>query len=346
MNKIVFKKYLVLSSVILLINSGILFVSAGYANENHIIKPSLEPGDYYQHIFAGGRVRTYRLHIPSSYSDGNPMPLVIVLHGSGIGANSLSTKAYCDMDEKADEEGFITVYPNGEILRLSSYLKLPIAYLWDLYALIRISREWNRWDDNDIDDVDFIRTLMNHLETNLNVDPSRIYVMGISGGAMMTYRLGAELSDRIAAIAPIAGSIGGLGFVPERNDSLIPYIIPNPISPLPVITFHGLQDESVPYAGGWKQVFDWGSNDLWVYIVSVNESVSFWVEHNNCDPIPQVETSESGRMIIKTYMNGTDNSEFVLVTYVEGNHEWFKSPPHEMSVNDLVWDFFEQHPQQ
>jgi polyhydroxybutyrate depolymerase len=328
-----------------MINSGILAVSAeSLSTEQRLgVKPLKEPGDYYQHIFTNGRLRSYWVHIPPSYKDGTPVPLVFVLHGSGIGANSFSTKAYGDMDEKADEEGFIAVYPNGELLRFSNYFKHPISYLWDIYALLKISREWNRWDDNNVDDVGFIRNLINRLENKLNVDSSRIYVMGVSGGAMMTYRLGAELSDRIAAIAPIAGSIGGIGFVPEKDNSLTPYIIPPPINPLPVITFHGLQDVSVPYNGGWKRVFTWGSDNLWAYIVSVNESVSFWIEQNNCNPIPQVETSDNGKIISHTYRDGSDNSEVVLVTYVEGGHEWFKSPPHEDSAIDLMWEFFEQH---
>jgi len=347
MKIIVSRKHLIISIALLFISSSFTSVLGGFlpVDENNGIKSSFVPGDYFRHIIADGRIRSYRLHIPPNYNDGNPMPIVFVLHGSGFGANSVSTKSYCDMDEKADEEGFITVYPNGEILRLSTYIKHPIAILWDLYALITHSREWNRWNENNVDDVGFIRTLIYHLETVLNVNSSRIYIMGISGGAMMTYRLGAELSDHIAAIAPIAGTIGGIGYEPAPYCSQSSYVIPKPINPLPVITFHGMQDEEVPFEGGWKKVVEWGSGESWVYLVSVNESVSFWVEYNNCDPTPQVKKSESGHIITRTYTNGNASSEVVLVTYIEGGHEWFKSPPHEISAIDIIWDFFEQHPQ-
>jgi polyhydroxybutyrate depolymerase len=341
-----FKKIIIINIILILVNSSIFSVSAvtsSNAQKNNN-ESSLEPGDYYQYILTDGHIRSYRIHIPPSYNDENPIPLVLVLHGSGVGANSKTTKNYCEIDEKADEEGFIAVYPNGELLRLSRYLKHPIARLWDLYYLIRRSREWNRWDDNSVDDVGFIRDLINHLEIKLNVNSSRIYITGVSGGAMMTYRLGAELSDRIAAIAPIAGSIGGLGFESKKDDTLSPYIIPHPINPVPVISFHGMKDKSVPYEGGWKQVFDWKSYELWVYIISVNESVTFWVENNNCNPIPEINISKSGRIITKTYTNNFDNADVVLVTYVEGDHEWFKSPPHELSAVDKLWDFFEKHP--
>ena len=39
-----------------------------------------------------------------------------------------------------------------------------------------------------------------------------------------------------------------------------------------------MKDEHVPFDGTWKKVFEWRCDELWVYIGSVNESISFWVE--------------------------------------------------------------------
>jgi len=347
MKKILLRKFIIAAVLMILINSSFLYVSGDLlSNKGDIgFKSPLSSGDFFRLIFSNDNIRSYRIHIPPSYNNQKPMPLVFVLHGSGVSANSYSTKIYSEMNKKADEEGFIVVYPNGEILRFSNYLKHPIAFLWDLYSLAFISREWNRWDDNNIDDVDFIRNLINHLEMKLNVNSSRIFITGISGGAMMTYRLGAELSNRIAAIAPIAGGIGGIGYASEPDDSISPYIIPKPINPIPVIAFNGMQDEAVHYEGGWKQVFEWNSDELWVYTVSVNESISFWVENNNCNPVPQIYKSKDERIITRIHNNDIDESDVVLVTYIEGGHEWFKSPPHEISAIDIMWEFFEQHPQ-
>ena len=113
-----------------------------------------------------------------------------------------------------------------------------------------------------------------------------------------------------------------------------------------MIAFNGLKDESVPYEGGWKKVFEWGSDELWVYTMSVNESISFWVENNNCNPNPQIIKSENELIISKVYKNNVTNSDVVLVTYIDGGHEWFKSPPHEKSAIDTMWEFFEQHPKE
>ncbi len=57
------------------------------------------------------------------------------------------------------------------------------------------------------DDVGFVAKLLDDLATVVNVDPNRVYATGMSNGAMMCYRLASELSDRIAAIAPVAGTM-------------------------------------------------------------------------------------------------------------------------------------------
>ena len=317
-----------------------------FHKNNNQYTSQISPGDHFRFMIVDRRIRSYRLHIPPSYDGNNPVPIVFVLHGTGApGVNSFTMKNKIDMDEKSDEEGFIVIYPNGEFLRFSYFLKRP-APLLDFYAISTISRMWNSWETNNIDDVTFIGTLIHRLETIINIDSSRIFITGASGGAMMTYRLGAELSDIIAAIAPVAGSIGGIDYSPKPDDSLQPYIIPEPSNPLPVIIFHGMQDQPVPYEGGWVNCLKLGSFEMWNYALSVNESVAFWVEHNNCDTIPEIETSPSGNIIKQTYANGTDGSEVILVTYVNGIHEWFSSPPHELSATDLMWEFFEANPKQ
>ena len=104
-----------------------------------------------------------------------------------------------------------------------------------------------------------------------------------------------------------------------------------------------MNDSGVFYDSGW--------NGEW-YFFSVNESVSFWVEHNQCDSTPKIEISESGNIIKKTYANGSGGSEVVVYTVVDGVHGWFGAPdlpykyPCEISATDLIWEFFESHPKQ
>ena len=221
------------------------------------------------------------------------------------------------MNEKADEECFIVVYPNGHINK--QFFRILSPFVWN---------EWIVHDD--VDDGKFLQVLIEKLQIDYNINASRIHVCGISGGASMTYKFGASYSNIVASIASIAGTIGVI-----MNGQ--PYNISEPIGPLPVMIFHGMNDDRVPYDGGWAQGIFWKS---------VNESVSFWVDHNKCNPTPLIEPSESGNVIKETYANGTDNSEVVLYTVIHGGHGRFKSPPYELSATDLIWEFFIQHPKE
>ncbi|MCJ7571409.1 MAG: hypothetical protein MUO82_05990 [Candidatus Thermoplasmatota archaeon] len=78
----------------------------------------------------------------------------------------------------------------------------------------------------------------------------------------------------------------------------------------------------------------------------------YWVEHNNCDPSPEIEKSESGNIIKRTYANGTDSSEVVLYTcckwwsrMVCRSRDFF-CPPCKISATNLIWEFFKAHPKQ
>jgi polyhydroxybutyrate depolymerase len=269
----------------------------------------------------------------------------------GWPSNSYRVRWACELNEKSDEEGFIVVYPNGHVIL--SYLPISIQnYLRDIKAPWELG--WNFWDQdfNKADDVDYIDMLINHFLNRFNVNISRIYVCGISGGACMTYRLGAELTSKIAAISPVAGTIGGIWDVSEPDDTIEPYIIQKPSMPLPVIIFHGTADEAVMYDGGWRYADDKirihpNGPPSWIYLLSVNQSISFWIDHNNCNQTPITEYIHNNMVIKETYAEGDNGAEVVLYSIVDGGHVWFGSrgeAPYEYFINEEMWDFFEKHP--
>lgn len=141
-----------------------------------------------------------------------------------------------------------------------------------------------------------------------------IYVTGISNGGIMSYRLGAELSDIFAAIAPVAGSIGG-----QRSEGNPIWVIPEPKYPISVIVFHGKNDTRVLYDGGIPTAND--TRGAFSYM-SVNDSVYFFVKHNQCIAFPERNISESGHIIMDLYKGGLNNTEVVLYTIANGNHSW------------------------
>ena len=139
-----------------------------------------------------GLKRTALVRVPGQVAERRPLPVVLNFHG-GAG-NAVGQQRYVHMDAIADREGFIVVYPNGTGVLEDRLLAWNAGTCCGMAA-----RE-------ETDDVGYVRALLDELARRLPVDSARVYATGLSNGAMMSYRLAAELSDRIAAIAPVAGA--------------------------------------------------------------------------------------------------------------------------------------------
>jgi polyhydroxybutyrate depolymerase len=140
-----------------------------------------------------GLKRTYLIHIPSGYTIMKSMPLLIVLHGGGGTGRNMVKLTLGEFDRISDESGFVVVYPDG------------IDKHWNDGRSSETTR--SRINQGNIDDVGFIAALIDHLIKEMNTDPKRVYVTGMSNGAIMSYRLACELAGKITAIAPVAGNI-------------------------------------------------------------------------------------------------------------------------------------------
>jgi polyhydroxybutyrate depolymerase len=287
-------------------------------------RPSVKkPGDYGETITSGGRTRNYLLHVPPSYDGKSGMALVIVMHG-GTG-NAKSMAEVSGMSAKADKAGFIAVYPNGTGLISDEKILTWNAGNCCGYAL-----------ENNVDDVNFIRDLIAGLEKELAIDAARVYATGISNGGMMSYRLACELSEKIAAIAPVAGAMGTADC--------------SPVNPVSLIIFHGTADEHVLYEGGApvKSIDTHPRVDK-----PVSYAVDFWVKYDGCSPA--ASNSTSGHIVKSAYSGGKNNTEVVLYTITGGKHAWPGGkvawiggdvPTREISATDLIWEFFSRHPKQ
>ena len=181
----------------------------------------LGPGDHTRIIEVDKRSRTCLVHVPPKYDPKKPTPVVLAFHGGGSNAEQMIK--FCGLNETADKHGFIVVYPSGTG-RLEKLLTFNGGNCCG-YAMT-----------NRVDDVACTRALLDDLAKVVNVDPKRVYATGMSNGAIMSYRLASELSDRIAAIAPVGGPMGTETCSPKR--------------PVSVIHFHGKDDEFAPFKGG------------------------------------------------------------------------------------------------
>jgi len=287
---------------------------------------TIRPGDHTGAFDHGGQTRTYLLHVPKQYDGLKPLPLVVMLHG-GFGSGRQAARSY-GWSEKADRVGFFVVYPDG-IGRVPT---------WN--AMHGCGEAYR----NKVDDVGFIRQLIARLRRDLKVDTKRIYATGMSNGAMLSHRLGAEMSDVLAAIAPVAGSVGGRSL--RAGPLRMP---PAPKHNVAAIIFHGTKDAMVPYEGGR------GSKSFMPrWDASVTESAAFWVESNRCRPRPVRQELANGKVKKETYAAGPNGVPVVLVTVVGGEHAWpggrqtrfLKAghPDGAISATEEIWTFFAAHP--
>src|SRR5207248_6705874 len=151
------------------------------------------PGELGIPFGSADRGRSAIVHVPPRAGGKSEIPVIINFHGGG--GHGGNEQEYSLMDQLADRETFVTVYPNGSG-RFGNRLLTWNAGTCCAYAVI-----------NNIDDVGFVRALIAKLTDSIPIDPRRIYATGLSNGAMMSYRLAAEAGDLIAAIAPVAGGM-------------------------------------------------------------------------------------------------------------------------------------------
>jgi Poly(3-hydroxybutyrate) depolymerase len=278
----------------------------------------LPPRHFESSITVNGLNRSYIVNLPPAYySDTTTRyPLVIGLHGTG--GNAAQFEKDYGFSGKADAAGFVAVYPNGVasdgILRLRT---------WNAGTCCDFAMR------NNIDDVSFISQLIDKMTGSYQIDPNRVYVTGMSNGGMMCYRLAAELSHKIAAVAPVSAS---MVYTPPVEQ-------PHPV---PILELHSVLDRIVPYNGG--------TNELGYYFPPIDSVLSVWALRNNCLPDATVVTDDQRYKHMK-WTNA--NGEALLEHYVtqDGGHAWpggkqvrarADVPSQVIDANDLIWTFFQR----
>jgi polyhydroxybutyrate depolymerase len=282
-----------------------------------------------QSIQYAGVERHYLVSLPPGYSDRAQCPLILVFHGGG--GNPEQFLKSTDIVDRAARQGWILVAPAGSG-RLDRLLTWNVGFGFG-HAM-----------SAGVDDIGFVRRLLEVLQAAYRVDPDRIYAAGISNGGILCHVLAGHLSDRIAAIAPIAATAGGRA--KGRSEWLRP---PDPKHPVAVISFNGALDQSIPLAGGLQQR-SWAEP---VEVWSAQQTIDFWVRHNRCAPDPVVERNEAAQFERSTYSGGTGGSEVVQVVLLNQGHAWpggskgyrqGDEPTQLVSANALMFEFFKRHP--
>lgn len=274
--------------------------------------------------------RTFYLFVPEGLAQRKKVPLLFVFHGGG--GNPLSMDRSFGFTEIARKEGFIVVYPAG------------------------IGRNWNdgrvtdatRAHRENIDDISFVRSMIDSVSREYPIDQKRIFSTGISNGGFFSHYIGANIADKFAAIAPVIGGIGDPYYKQFK-----------PSEPVSVFIIQGTDDKLVSYDGtkavGFNRRRDRGK------IISTDAAIAIWTRHNQTDSRPSKgslpDSDKEDGCQVETYLwkQGKNNSEVKFFKLVGGGHTWAGGQQYlpkrivgnvcrDFNATDEIWEFFKAHP--
>jgi len=259
----------------------------------------------------GGITRDYILYVPNSYVTGNQVPLVFNFHG--YSSNATQQMWYGDFRAIADTAGFIIVHPEGTL---------------DNSGVTH----WNvGWGGSTVNDINFTSTLIDSIASEYSINLDRVYSTGMSNGGFMSYQLACELSDRIAAIASVTGSMN-LGWFNSCN----------PSHPMPVMEIHGTLDPTVSYNAS-------------SFTESIPNIMDFWKNFNNCNStaivtnVPNTNTADGCTAEHQIWENGSNGVAVEHYKIIDGEHSWpgalFPNGITNQDINaaEKIWEFFNNY---
>ena len=279
-------------------------------------------------IDSGGLARSYAIEVPERSGSVERMPLVIVLHGAG-GQGTTAMRSY-RWDATAKRGGFIAVAPDAA----PAFLDRPADFRTN-------PRYWNDGSGRGpaghlrVDDVAFLAQLIDVLAARYPIDRGRVYATGFSSGASMTHRLGIELSDRLAAIAPVAGKA---------------WVLTSPKRTLPVLFLVGESDPLTPLNGGPVKL-PWGGEQTYPPARELPEA---WASLDHCQAPSAIE-QPLAQMTLRAWRVCADGAEVLFYTVAGLGHEWAggagrllpeaMTGPYSDAVDttELIWKFFRRH---
>jgi polyhydroxybutyrate depolymerase len=289
-----------------------------------------------------GVTRDYRIHVPPAAIYGQPLPLVLNLHGAT--QNGQLEEITSGMDTNADQHGYLVAYPDGT--RISKVLTPdPVAkqaqYGWNAGKCCGLPVTTHQ------DSVGFLKAVIANVAARTPVNLRRVYMTGISNGGMMAYAMAAEASTTVAAIASVSGQVE------------IPHI--HPSRAVPTMEFHSVDDPIALFKGT--------PNKNPALRLSVMEGVSQWVTADGCALTPHVappvvgapgSVSAGQTATLLTYGRCRQGSAVALWRLTGSGHVWPGSTLNTgpkaswilagvgrgivlVDANELMWQFFSHH---
>jgi polyhydroxybutyrate depolymerase len=248
-------------------------------------------------ITVDNRERQFMIHLPPSFSNAKKLPIIFAFHGGG--GEYKKTIRYYKLNDLADENGFIVVYPNA------------VNKAWSMSGVISRAKKMN----DGVDDVKFISILLDNLIADYKVDSNHVFCTGISRGGIFSLYLAWQLSERITAIAPVCASI------PESivNDFSFKHSTP-------VLLINGTEDPLISYTGGPGKLAGRNAESQTANMLPTEELVNKIVKMNNCQSAPVVtnlaDNDPNDDCTATDYSYSCNDSRVEFIKIINGGHAW------------------------
>jgi polyhydroxybutyrate depolymerase len=237
---------------------------------------------------------------------------------------------YSRFNPVAAKEGFCVVYPEA------------IDGNWNDGRGI----EFMRAHREKVDDVKFLRTILDELARERPIDRGRVFATGMSNGGIMSHYLAIHGADWIAGIAPVAG-----GMTPQMVSTFPDH------PPISLLIVQGDADPLIPFRGG--PIAGMGGKDRG-RVIPTDETLALYLKRNAITGKPTVTTldhdpKDGTSVEIQKFPDGTGGFKTTYILVKNGGHTWPGSPPYlpraiigvasqELAASEAIWDFFKSCP--
>lgn len=237
-----------------------------------------------------GAERSYHLHLPASYNDSEPTPLLIALHSFASSGTTMALMT--GLDEAAEEQGFIVAYPNS------------LDYFWDDG---KVNAGWPP-EGEAIDDVGFLNAFIDQVTAEYAIDEAQIHLAGFGNGGLMAYRLACETPARFASLTAVSALLWEyhLDACPEDVTGTVPTLI-----------ILGTDDVYYPVDGLTTTLAS--DDDTRYNVLGVEDTLAFWLAQNGCDPETTVSLENSQ---VRLYDACDDGSTVAYLPVEGGGYGW------------------------
>jgi polyhydroxybutyrate depolymerase len=310
--------------------------------------PAVRAQDREEVVKVNGSARTIQVHLPPEYSKRKRYPVVLVLHGIGSDGSLIARISH--FNKTADQFGFIVVYPNSRDGRWTAAPDAGVRTIGPIGRRRSILDDMTRTPRPDdvggepLNEIPFFNDLLDQIETEYSVDLYRIYATGYSDGGFMDFRLGCQMSDRIAAIATVG--------------AILPASLAESCSnwswrAVPLLMMNGTDDPMVPYRGRL-------SGSVGFNLLPAHETLKEWAKINSCGQKSEritiaPKTAGGLETRVDTYSDCKDGATAILYSIEKGGHTWPGGEQYipvrfigktnsDLDASEIIWNFFAAHP--